>query len=83
MLENTGVQAYLGQATRILNPAILAAAGAIVTTEARHAAAIAVVIGKNPFKDGTKSSITPDAAFDVPASMKKILKAVGKTGFIK
>lgn len=83
VLENTGVQAYLGQATRILNPAILAAAGAIVTTEARHAAAIAVVIGKNPFNDGTKNSITPDAAFDVPASMKKILKAVGKTGFIK
>ena len=83
VLENTGVHAYLGQAARIQNPAILKAAGAILTTEARHAAAIAVVIGKSPFKDGAGTSITPDAAFDVPFSMKRVLKAVDKTNFIK
>ena len=83
VLENTGVHAYLGQVTRILNSDILAAAGTIVTIEARHAAAVAVVIGNKPFKDGTKGSITPDGAFDTPFSMKKILKAVGDTGFIK
>ena len=83
VLENTGVHAYLGQATRLSNPDLLAAAGAILTTEARHAAAIAVLLGQSPFSDGGKASITPDKAFDVPFSMKKVLKAVDKTNFIK
>ena len=83
VLENTGVHAYLGQATRLLNPDLLAAAGSIVTTEARHAAGVAVLLDSSPFSDGGKASITPDKAFDTPASMKKILKAVKKTKFIK
>jgi hypothetical protein len=83
VLENTGVHAYLGQATKIAQAPILAAAASIVTIEARHAAAIAVINGNKAFSDKSKGSITPDGAFDTPLSMKAILKAVGGTGFIK
>jgi len=80
VLENTGVHAYLGQAGKIKTPAILGAAATIVTIEARHAAAIAIInqaespVGKN--------GITPDGAFDTPKSKAAILKAVKGTGFI-
>jgi rubrerythrin len=84
VLENTGVHAYLGQASRILNPAILDAAASIVTIEARHAAAVATIVAKSgAFKDNKATSITPDGAFDTGFSMKKILAAVDKTNFIK
>ena len=77
-LENTGVKAYSGQATNILQPAVVKAAVSILTIEARHAAAIAAILGKIPGKDG----ITPDGAFDKPLSRSAVLKAVGRTGFI-
>jgi len=38
LLEDTGVSAHLGQVANIKTPAIAAAAGTIVTVEARHAA---------------------------------------------
>lgn len=82
VLENTGVNAYLGQAGRLQSKALLGAAASIVTVEARHAAAIAVLVGNDPYNPG-KGSITPDGAFDVPKSKKRILAAVGSTGFIK
>ena len=82
VLENTGVHAYLGQAGRLQSKALLAAAASIVTVEARHAAAIAVLNGDDPYNPG-KGSITPDGAFDTPLSKKQILAAVGQTGFIK
>jgi len=82
VLENTGVNAYLGQAGRLKSKALLGAAASIVTVEARHAAAVAVLNGDDPYNPG-KGSITPDGAFDVPKSKKAILKAVGATGFIK
>ena len=82
VLENTGVQAYLGQAPRLLSRKLLAAAASIVTIEARHAAAIAVLNGDDPYNPG-KGSITPFGAFDTARSKKQILTAVGKTGFIK
>jgi rubrerythrin len=82
VLENTGVHAYLGQAARLKSKALLTAAATIVTVEARHAAAIATIVDDGPYSDGD-NSITPDGAFDVPLGMKKILKAVGDTGFIK
>lgn len=82
VLENTGVHAYLGQAPRLLSRKLLAAAASIVTIEARHAAAIAVLNGDDPYNPG-KGSITPNGAFDVARSKKQILAAVGETGFIK
>jgi hypothetical protein len=80
VLENTGVRAYLGQATRILQKPILAAAASIVTVEARHAAAIASLI--DPNKLTGESGITPYGAFDKKSSIKTILGEVGDTGFI-
>ena len=81
VLENTGVRAYLGQAPRLKSRALLAAAGSIVTVEARHAAAVAVLINESPFAG--EKSITPYGAFDRASSMKRILREVGATGFIK
>ena len=83
VLENTGVRAYLGQAGRLRSRALLGAAASIVTVEARHAAAIAVLVNNNSFSDGTDNSITPYGAFDRASSMKKILGEVGATGFIQ
>ena len=70
VLEDTGVTAYLGQATRIKQPVVLRAAGTILTIEARHAAFIRELGGK---------SFAPNA-FDKPASMAQVLKAAG--GFV-
>ena len=83
VLENTGVRAYLGQAGRLKSGKLLAAAASIVTIEARHAAAIAVLVNNNAFSDGTDNSITPYGAFDRASSMKRILGEVGDTGFIQ
>ena len=80
VLENTGVRAYLGQAGRLKSKALLGAAASIVTVEARHAGAVAVLLAQSPYA-GTKS-ITPSGAFDRSASMKAILDEVGSTGFI-
>src|SRR5579859_2682004 len=46
VLENTGVGAYNGAGPSLKSPAYLAAAGSIVQVEARHAAAIALLVGK-------------------------------------
>lgn len=78
VLENTGVKAYAGQATNIKQAAVVSAAVSILTIEARHAAAIAAILGHIPGRDG----ITPDGAFDKALSRKAILRAVGGTGFI-
>jgi hypothetical protein len=43
VLENTGVHAYLGQVLNIKNPAYVAAAGSILTIEARHASVIGLL----------------------------------------
>jgi hypothetical protein len=77
-LENTGVKAYAGQAANIKQVPIVKAAVSILTIEARHAAAIAAILGRIPGKDG----ITPNGAFDKALSRRAILKAVGATGFI-
>jgi hypothetical protein len=73
VLENTGVKAYLGQAGRIKTPGILLTAASIVTVEARHAGAVALLTG---------DKISPSGPYDKGSSMKAILKAVKSTGFI-
>jgi rubrerythrin len=66
-VENLGAAAYLGQAGRIKNKEILAAALSIHSVEARHAAVLNNVVGK---------TIVPDGAFAKPAGMAEVLKAV-------
>ncbi len=66
-VENLGAAAYLGQAANIQSKEILAAALAIHTIEARHAATINLLLKKSP---------TPDGAFAKPASMSTVLAAV-------
>jgi rubrerythrin len=62
VLEDTGVTAYLGQAGRIKQKAVLTAAGTILAVEARHAAFIREING---------NSFAP-RAFDRPVSGRKI-----------
>jgi len=78
VLENTGVAAYSGQAPNIKQTAVVTAAVSILTIEARHAAAIAALMGHVTGPDG----ITPNGSFDVAKSKAAILRAVGGTGFI-
>jgi hypothetical protein len=66
-VENLGAAAYLGQAGNIQSKEILAAALAIHTVEARHAATLNGVLGKD---------VTPDGAFAKPADMATVLAAV-------
>ena len=76
-LEDTGVSAYQGQAPRIKSTEVLGSAGAILAVEARHAAWVRDIIGAG------KSPVPAPAAFNEPLSMKQVLAAVDKTGFIK
>jgi rubrerythrin len=66
-VENLGAAAYLGQASYIKNPEVLAAALSIHSVEGRHAAALNTLLGE---------SITPDGAFAVPADGAEVLKSV-------
>jgi rubrerythrin len=66
-VENLGAAAYLGQAAKIQSTEVLAAALAIHTVEARHAATLGTLV---------KKSLTPDGAFAKPADMSTVLAAV-------
>jgi hypothetical protein len=66
-VENLGAAAYLGQAGRIENKEVLAAALSIHTVEARHASALNFL---------TQQNVTPDGAFAKPASMEEVLPKV-------
>jgi len=68
VLENTGVGAYNGAAPSLKSKDVLASAGSIVQIEARHAAAIDLLIGKSP---------TPNEGFDKPLSKAEVLAAAG------
>jgi rubrerythrin len=66
-VENLGAAAYLGQAASIQSTEVLAAALAIHTVEARHAATLGTLV---------KKSVTPEGAFAKPADMATVLAAV-------
>jgi rubrerythrin len=66
-VENLGAAAYLGQAGRIEDKEILAAALSIHAVEARHASILNLVTG---------SDITPDGAFAKPADAQTVLNMV-------
>jgi len=66
-VENLGAAAYLGAAGAIKSKEVLAAALAIHSVEARHAAVLNTL---------TKQSPTPDGGFAKPMSMKDVLAAV-------
>ena len=68
VLENTGVGAYNGAAPSLQSKQVLAAAGSIVQIEARHAAAIDLLIGTSP---------TPNEGFDVPLTKTQVLAKAG------
>jgi hypothetical protein len=68
VLENTGVGAYNGAGPALSNPQYLAAAGSIVQVEARHAAAIGLLIGQ---------PVTPDGGFDKPLTKPQVLAKAG------
>ncbi len=67
VVENLGAAAYLGQAQHIQSKEVLAAALAIHSIEARHAATLNLLLHKSP---------TPTGAFAKPASMAKVLRTV-------
>ena len=66
-VENLGAAAYLGQAGNIHSKEILAAALAIHSIEARHAATLNLVLMKSP---------TPQGAFAKPMTMSEVLAVV-------
>ena len=74
-VENLGAAAYLGQAGNIKSKEILAAALAIHSVEARHAAALNALVGRGFGKGGLSGSI-PDGAFAKPMDKAAVLKAV-------
>jgi rubrerythrin len=66
-VENLGAAAYLGQAGKIESREVLAAALAIHSVEARHAATLGTLV---------KKPITPQGAFAQPADMSTVLATV-------
>jgi rubrerythrin len=66
-LENVGAAAYLGQADVIENREVLAAALAIHSVEARHAAKLNRLVGRN---------FSPDGSFASPMDMGEVSNAI-------
>jgi hypothetical protein len=66
-LENTGAAAYLGQVDAIENKEVLIQAISIHTIEARHAAKLNRLVGRQ---------FTPDGAFASPQDMGEVMDAV-------
>ena len=75
-VENLGAAAYLGQAGNIKNKEVLAAALAIHTVEARHAAALNILVGRGFAGKGGLNGALPDGAFGKPMDMASVLAAV-------
>ena len=73
VLEDTGVKAYSGQALRIKQAAVVAAAVSIVTVEARHAS----------YLRGLNSQTFAPSAFDTTLTMKQVTSKKRAGAFIK
>jgi rubrerythrin len=71
-LEDLGAAAYKGQAARVSSPAILAAAVAIHSVEARHAAWMRYLVGVVP----------ATSAFDQGKTQQEVERIVASTRFI-
>ena len=72
-LENTGVGAYLGAAPYIYNSAYLAAAGSILTIEARHSGYVNVLLDMIM----TVNSAGTQVSFDVPLTPDQVVTNAG------
>jgi hypothetical protein len=77
VLEDTGVEAYQGQAGNIKSKEVLRAAISIHPVEARHAAWIRSIVGM-----GSGEPSPAPEAFNPAADMDTVLAAVQDTGFI-
>lgn len=75
-VENIGAAAYLGQASKIKNKEILAAALSIHSVEARHAAALNQLVGRGFTGSGATEGSIPDGPFAKPMSMQQVLKQI-------
>jgi len=75
-VENLGAAAYLGQAGNIKSKDVLAAALAIHSVEARHAAALNMLVGRGFGGKGGLEGSLPDGAFAKPMSEAAVLAAV-------
>jgi hypothetical protein len=84
-LEDTGVAAYAGQGPNLLQRPLVKAALSIHSVEARHAAWIRYLNfgGGGDTGGGNPANYPAPRAFDRSLSEKKVLAAVGDTGFIQ
>ena len=67
VLEAVGISAYLGAAPLVQNPAVLSAAGSIVTVEARHQTFIRSASNAVPVPNAFDSALGPRAVFTLAA----------------
>jgi rubrerythrin len=77
-IENLGASAYLGQATRVSDRMVLAAALSIHTVEARHAAAFNKMAGEGFSGKTELLGTVPDGPFAKPKTMQEVLKEAKK-----
>jgi hypothetical protein len=75
-VENLGAAAYLAEAPKIQDKEILAAALAIHSVEARHAAALNAAVGRGFKGSDPLSGSIPNGAFGKPLSRDEVMKAV-------
>lgn len=81
VLEDTGVTAYDGQGPRLTKPT-LAAAGTIVSVEARHAAWIRRIVGAPSYPNAPADYPAP-AAFNPALTKAQVQARVNATGFVQ